>query len=162
MLDFIGQAHADYRFDIRYRALIGGTRAQIARAVEHGFPLMPPGCAIRLDEIAQEIILANLRTAIGNRRRALIEDLRGLPRETSLESFLDQSAFDLLDIYARPGTSSTFTAARRAAGHLREVATIDEVEYGKAVGRLLHVNDDERYENWRAWLAGRQPPGMRR
>ena len=27
VLDFIGQAHADYRFDIRYRALIGGTRA---------------------------------------------------------------------------------------------------------------------------------------
>ena len=57
VLDFIGQAHADYRFDIRYRALIGGTRAQIARAVEHGFPSCRPGCAIRLDEIAQEIVL---------------------------------------------------------------------------------------------------------
>ncbi len=31
VLDFIGQAHAEYRFDIRYRALIGGTRAQIAQ-----------------------------------------------------------------------------------------------------------------------------------
>ena len=158
VLDFIGQAHADYRFDIRYRALIGGTRAQIARAVEHGFPLMPPGCAIRLDEIAQEIVLENLKTAIGNRRRAIIEDLRGMPRETSLGSFLDQSSFDLLDVYARPGSTSTFTAARRAAGHLRDVAATDEVEYGKALGRLLHVNDDERYDRWRTWLTGERPP----
>ena len=158
VLDFIGQAHADYRFDIRYRALIGGTRAQIARAVENGFPLMPPGCAIRLDEIAQDIILANLRMAIGNRRRALIEDLRSLPPETSLGSFLDQSSFDLLDVYARPSSTSTFTAAKRAAGHLRDPEARDEIEYGKALGRLLHVNDDERYEQWRSWMAGDRPP----
>ena len=64
----------------------------------------------------------NLRTAIDNRRRALIEDLRGLPRETSLGAFLDKSSFDLLDIYARPGAKSTFTAVRRAAGHIRDEA----------------------------------------
>ena len=56
-------------FDIRYRALIGGTRRQIERAIEHGFPLMPPGCAIRLDEIAQQIVLENLRSAIRSTRR---------------------------------------------------------------------------------------------
>ena len=34
VLDFIGQAHADYRFDIRFRAMVGGTRRQVERAVE--------------------------------------------------------------------------------------------------------------------------------
>ena len=43
VLDFIGQAHAEYRFDVRFRALLGGTRRQVERAVEAGFPLMPPG-----------------------------------------------------------------------------------------------------------------------
>ena len=38
--------------------------------LEQGFPLMPPGCAIRLDEIAQEIVLENLRSASTTRRRA--------------------------------------------------------------------------------------------
>ncbi len=98
VLDFIGQAHADYRFDIRYRALVGGTRSQIARSIEHGFPLMPPGCAIRMDEIAQEIVLNNLKAAIGNRRRAMLEDLRSLPRDVGLASFLEMSAFDLFDV----------------------------------------------------------------
>ena len=59
VLDFIGQAHAEFRFDIRFRALLGGTRRQVERAVLNGFPLLPPGCAIRLDEIAQASWMAN-------------------------------------------------------------------------------------------------------
>ncbi len=160
VLDFIGQAHAEYRFDIRYRALVGGTRAQIAQSIEHGFPLMPPGCAIRLDKIAQEIVLTNLKAAIGNRRRAMLDDLRGLPRDTDLASFLDSSAFDLLDVYARPSAGATFTAAKRAVGHIREPAGSDEEAYGKSIGRMLHVNDEERFDQWRLWLTGDQPPRL--
>ena len=161
VLDFIGQAHAEYRFDVRYRALVGGTRAQIAQSIEHGFPLMPPGCAIRLDKIAQEIVLTNLKAAIGNRRRAMLDDLRGLPRDTDLASFLDSSAFDLLDVYARPSAGATFTAAKRAVGHIREPAGSDEEAYGKSIGRMLHVNDEERFDQWRLWLTGDQPQGSR-
>ncbi|MGH2512782.1 MAG: DEAD/DEAH box helicase, partial [Candidatus Limnocylindrales bacterium] len=68
VLDFIGQAQADYRFDIRFRALVGGTRRQVESQVAARFPLLPPGCAIRLDEIAQEIVLANLRASIRSTR----------------------------------------------------------------------------------------------
>ena len=69
VLDFIGQAHAQYRFDVKYRALVGGTRKQVEKAVEDQFPLMPPGCAVRLDEISQRIVLENLRAAIKSVRR---------------------------------------------------------------------------------------------
>ncbi len=158
VLDFIGQVHADYRFDIRYRAMLGGTRAQIARAVESGFPLMPPGCAVRLDEFAQDIVLENLKQAIENRRRGIIDDLRALPSNTSLAAFLDQSSFDLIDIYARPGTTSTFTAMRRAAGHIRDAPGSDEREFAKSLGRMLHINDNERLGHWKQWLSEDRPP----
>ncbi len=158
VLDFIGQAHADYRFDVRYRAMIGGTRRQVERALEHGFPLMPPGCAIRLDEIAQGIVLANLRASIRNTRRALIDDLRGLPASTTLGGFLEASSFDLADVYASPASGTTFTSARRAAGHLRGAPDAEESEYSKALGKLLHVDDEERYSRWRSWLASTAPP----
>ena len=160
VLDFIGQAHADYRFDIRYRAMVGGTRLQVRKALEHGFPLMPPGCAIRLDEISQKIVLDNLRSAIRNSRRALVEDLRGLPPTTTLSEFLDQSSFDLPDVYANPGPGSTFAAARRAAGHLRNAPAPEEADYAKALGKLLHVNDEERYGQWRSWLSAAAPPAV--
>lgn len=158
VLDFIGQAHADYRFDIRYRAMVGGTRRQVEKALEHGFPLMPPGCAIRLDEISQKIVLDNLRSAIKNTKRALVDDLRGLPASTTLGEFLEKSSFDLPDVYANPGPGSTFTAVRRAAGHLRGAPPPDEAEYAKALGKLLHVNDPERYGLWRSWLTAGAPP----
>lgn len=152
VLDFIGQAHAEYRFDIRYRAMIGGTRRQVERALEDGFPLMPPGCAIRLDKIAQEIVLENLRASLKSTRRLIVDDLRGLPASTTLGQFLAQSAFDLPDVYSSPTSGTTFTSARRAAGHLRTAPSPDEPEFAKAIGRMLHVDDEERYERWRSWL----------
>ena len=48
-IDFVGHMHAKFRFDRRFRAIIGGTRKQILREVEQGFPRLPPGCAIQLD-----------------------------------------------------------------------------------------------------------------
>jgi hypothetical protein len=160
VLDFIGQARAEYRFDIRFRAMVGGTRRQVERALEHGFPLMPPGCAIRLDEIAQGIVLENLRLSIRNTRRALVDDLRGLPASTTLSQFLEASSFDLSDVYASPGSGTTFTSARRAAGHLHDLPDPVETEYSKALGKLLHVDDEERYERWRSWLVASAPPSV--
>lgn len=158
VLDFIGQAHADYRFDIRFRALIGGSRRQIERAVGAGFPLMPPGCVIRLDEISRNIILENLRSSIRATRRALVDDLRGMASSTTLAEFVEASSFDLPDIYANPSGGNTFTSLRRAAGHERRPPDPSELEFGRVLGRLLHIDDDERYQRWRAWLVADAPP----
>jgi superfamily II DNA or RNA helicase/HKD family nuclease len=158
VLDFIGQAHADYRFDTKFRALMGGTKRMVERALEAGMPLMPPGCAIQLDEIAQKIVLENLRSAIKNTRRAIIDDLRGLPESTTLSEFLAATSFDLLDVYASPSSGSTFTSARRAARRLRDAPTPSEAVYSKALGKMLHVDDEERYLTWRSWLTQSAPP----
>ncbi len=156
VLDFIGQANAQYRFDLKFRALVGGTRRQVERAVEDHFPLLPPGCAVRLDEIAQGIVLDNLRAAISNTQRGIVDDLRGLPPETRLPEFLAKSRYDLRDVYAKPSRGTTFTRSRRTAGHLRDVAPPEEAAYSAIVGRLLHVDDEERYHTWRGWLTGDQ------
>ncbi len=158
VLDFIGQAHAEYRFDIRFRALVGGTRRQVTRAIESGFPLMPPGCAVRLDEIAQSIVLDNLRASIKTTRRAMVDDLRSLPISTTLSQFLDASAFDLVDVYSNPSSGTTFTSARRAAGHEHQPVEPLEPLFSKALGRMLHVDDEERYQIWHSWLAADTPP----
>jgi hypothetical protein len=159
VLDFVGQAHADYRFDIRYRALIGGTRQQLAQAIEAKFPLMPPGCAIRLDEIAQRIVLNNVRSSLRNTRRAIIDDLRSMPSETTLTEFVKASSFDLLDIYSSPGSGTTFASAKRAARPTPESEPSPaETAAAKALGRMLHIDDDERYAYWRTLLNEIDPP----
>ncbi|MFN8628759.1 MAG: DUF3427 domain-containing protein [Chloroflexota bacterium] len=154
VLDFIGQAHANYRFDIKYRALIGGTRRQVEKAVEDHFPLMPPGCAVRLDEISRQIVLANVRSAIKSVRRGVVDDLKGLPASTRLPEFLASSQYDVRDVYSKPPQGTTFTQARRDAGHLKGTPPVTEAPYSKILGRMLHVDDEERYQTWRAWLTG--------
>lgn len=160
VLDFVGQAHADYRFDIKYRALIGGTRKQVEQAIEAGFPLMPPGCAIRLDEIAQKIVLDNVRSSIRSTRKALIDDLRALPSSTTLSQFLAASSFELTDVYSNPSGGTTFASARRSAGHIRDQPSPAEAAHSKVLGRMMHVDDDERYIRWRDWLADDKPPAL--
>ena len=158
VLDFVGQAHAAYRFDVRFRALVGGTRRQVAQEIEAGFPHMPPGCAIRLDEIAQNIVLDNVRSQIRTTRRAIADDLRGMPATTSLAAFLDASSFDLPDVYSSRG--ATFGSARRSAGHIRTQLPKTELEMGRPLATLLHIDDDERYRTWRRWLTSDAPPTL--
>ena len=64
VLDFIGQQHAEFRFDLRFRALTGVTRRALAQQFERGFPTLPPGCVIDLDRVSSEIVLRNLRAAL--------------------------------------------------------------------------------------------------
>ena len=47
VLDFIGQHRREFRFDVRYRALTGGSRRALMDDLEHGFPFLPVGVAAR-------------------------------------------------------------------------------------------------------------------
>lgn len=156
--DFIGQAHTSYRLDVRYRAIVGGTRRQLENEVAHGFPRLPPGCAIRLDRMAQEHVLQNVRAAVHHARRMLVEELRGLPPKTRLQGFLEASALELEEVYGRPSDGSSFTALRREAGFERRPAAPQEATLARALARLLHVGDEERLTTWRVWLTGAAPP----
>jgi len=157
VLDFIGQAHKDYRFDVRYRAMVGGTRRQVARAVEEGFPIAPAGCAIKLDRLSTEAVLANLKSGAWTSRRALVDDLRGMPRDTRLPAFLEASGHDLEDVYSRPAAGHSFTTLRLACHPvLRPGAGTSDLD--KSIGRLLHIDDDDRFGTWMTWLADDRPP----
>ena len=58
----------NFRFDLRYRALLGGTRDQLKQQIEAGFPLLPAGCSLQLDRVSSERVLANLRESLPSRR----------------------------------------------------------------------------------------------
>ena len=116
VLDLVGQVRREYRYDVRYRALLGGTRHQVQRAVEADFPLLPPGCALKLDPIAKETVLRNLRDAVRNARARLADDLRTLGPEARLGEFMRESGAELQDIYAKPQSGHCFVELRRRAG----------------------------------------------
>ena len=55
-----------------------------------------------------------------------------------------------------PNSGQCFTELRRRAGYVRRVG--GGAGFERAVGRLLHVDDEERLTRWIEWLAQDQPP----
>jgi hypothetical protein len=158
VLDFIGEPNRKFRFDARFRAVVGGTRQQIVHELERGFPRLPSGCSIQLDRIAQEVILENIKRSIGRGDDALVEDLRAIGRDVDLSTFLREAGVDLEDVYARAGRS--WTRLRRRAGLTSPAAADADVEerLERAVARVLHVDDSFRLDGYRAFLASALPP----
>lgn len=64
VLDFVGQAHANYDFSFKLRTLIGKTKREISEEINDDFPNMPAGCHMKLEKIAKEYILNNILSAI--------------------------------------------------------------------------------------------------
>ena len=157
VLDFVGQVRREYRYDVRFRALVGGTRHQVKRAIEADFPLLPPGCALKLDRVAKKTVLDNLKTAVLNARARLADDLRALGPETRLGQFMRDAGAELDEIYARPGSRQCFTELRQRAGF--DQGVVDDALL-KAIGRLIHVDDRERIEAWRIILEADHSDGI--
>jgi superfamily II DNA or RNA helicase len=154
VLDFIGNAHQRFRFDRNFRAITGSSRRQFAQEVAEGFPTLPPGCAIHLDRQVQEWVLANVRRALDAGRSGLLDDLRSLG-DVPLAEFLDRSGLEPSDLY-RGGR--TYSDLRRAAGFGVAPAGPEETSLGRALARMLHIDDDQRLDAWRSWLADDAPP----
>jgi superfamily II DNA or RNA helicase/HKD family nuclease len=141
-LDFIGQHRREFRFDVRYRALTGSTRAGLVRDVEQGFPFLPSGSALVLDRVAQGIVLDNVRSRLRFSRRDLVRDVRS-HGDLPLAAYLRESGRELGEVYRRPGS---WTGLRREAGLPAPAPGPDEDALLKRVGSVSHVDDPERAE----------------
>jgi hypothetical protein len=154
VLDFIGQQHRQFRFDRRFRALLGGgSRSELTRAVEDGFPYLPSGCVVQLDRVAEKVVLDNIRTTVGGRWADLVAELRGLGNVT-MSDFLGETGRDLADLYR---SDRGWAALRRDAGLARPSGDHD-ARLGRAIGRMLHLDDPERLDAYRRILAQSGPP----
>ena len=153
-LDFVGHHRAEFRFDRRYRALTGSTRAQLQRDVEHGFPFLPSGTQIVLDRQSQALVLANIRGQVTTRWAHISAELRAHPTQ-DLPTFLAQSEVELADVIAKPGRS--WARLRREASMAVPAAGPHEAGLHKRVRALAHVDDPDRARSYLRWLADDAP-----
>lgn len=150
VLDFVGQHRREFRFDKRYSALLGGTRRQVQRQVENGFPFLPAGCHLSLDPVASEIVLQSLKQALPSSWLARIEELKTLgDSNVTLEAYLIATGLELEDIYSN---NKCWSDLKEAAGLISHVPDEKEIKIRRAIGRLLHVDGDVRLEQWPVWL----------
>jgi superfamily II DNA or RNA helicase/HKD family nuclease len=145
VLDFVGNHRKEFRFDRRLRALLGGTRREVERQVERDFPFLPAGCHMELDPVAREIVLRSIKQAIPSEWRAKCEELRSLG-DVSLGTYLEETGLELEDVYAN---NRSWSEMRRAVGLSTDDAGPNEEGLLRAVGRLLHVDDQQRLDAYR-------------
>lgn len=156
VLDFIGQQHRRFRFDLRYRALTGAPRRALERHLVDGFPFLPSGCHLELDRVAQRAVLANLRAQLRMDRRALVADIRSYGH-VSLTGYLADSGRELSDLCPNGGS---WTAWWAAAGLPVRPAGPDEDALRKRIHRFAGVDDPERIATRQAWLVAPHPPDV--
>ena len=153
VLDFVGFQRTEFRFDQKLRALTGATRTGLERQVEDGFPFLPAGCSIEMDEQSRAIVLENIRSQVARRWPQVVAELRSYG-DMDLREFLEASGLDLSDVL-RQGKRS-WTTLRRDAG----LPVASSSEAGDLLLRRIrafaHVDDPERAAAYRRLL--QEPP----
>ncbi len=157
VLDFVGTHRKEFRFDRRYRALLGGSRRDVERAISDEFPFLPAGCHMQLDRKSSEIVLRSVREALPSRWPAKVEELRSLRRDrgdVGLGEFLEESGLDLEDVYE----------GNRSWSDLRTAANVPCLPEGpkerilrRAIGRMLHVDDRTRTATYQRIASHAEP-----
>lgn len=158
VLDFVGQHRREFKYDQRYRALLGGTRKQVMEQIEAGFPYLPAGCHMELDRVASEVVLASVKNAVPSVWRDKVLALRqmvasGAP--ATLGAYLEDTGLDLDDIYSN---SRSWSDLLEAAGLQTEENGPQEKTLRRAIGRLLHIDDRERIKSYRDFVVDSMPP----
>jgi hypothetical protein len=154
-LDFVGHHRQQFRWDVRYRALTGFSRGDLIHEIERGFPFLPAGSSIRLDRVAKDLVLQNVKSQVTLRRPQLVNDIRSYG-DLTLREYLRESGREPGLIYPR----QSWTSLRRAAGLPLPPPGLNEDRLLKRTSRFLHVDDQARLRVWKETLSADDPPRM--
>ncbi|NBQ42949.1 MAG: DUF3427 domain-containing protein [Mycobacteriaceae bacterium] len=156
-LDFVGHQRKEFRFDQRFRALTGLSRKDLVSQVEHGFPFLPSGSQIVLDQVARDVVLENIRQQLSSRWNELVSEVRA-SSAVDLASFLDESGRELEDVLRN---NKSWTTLCRDAGRLDTRSGPRESDLVKRVRAVAHVDDRARRDAYLGILrAADEPAGV--
>ncbi len=107
---------------------------------------------MELDRVARDVVLASIESAIPSNFPQRVAELRSIG-DVPLGEFLDKSGLELTDVYAG---SRGWSELRRAAGFLPAATETRRTtrRSRSALGRLLHVDDDERLRAYADLVSG--------
>lgn len=151
VLDFVGHHRAEFRFDLKYRALLGLTRRELRKALDEEFPFLPAGCHFALDRKARSTVLDSLRNAVPSTWAPMRRELAALG-ECTLAQFLAECGLGIAEFYGARADAS-WSALREAAGLPCLPAGPAEAALRRGIGRLVHIDDELRIDAYLRFLA---------
>ena len=154
VLDFVGAQHRNFRFGSRLRALSSEPAVRLDKEVKQGFPHLPAGCAIRLERVAEQRVLENIRQSLQLRRPQIVIELRNLGRHLGCVPTLREAINVLhidLDALLKRGSWSRLLAD---AGLSEKPNDPDENQLAKGMCRIAHIDDPHQINFLLKYLKG--------
>ncbi|MEZ6113697.1 MAG: DUF3427 domain-containing protein [Pirellulaceae bacterium] len=156
VLDFIGAQRREFRFASRFRALSTKPEGRLDQEIQQGLPHLPSGCAVRLERVAQQRILQNVRESVRLIRPRMVGSLRELGRYLGRTPTLDEALdyFDTsVDELLKRGLWSRLLAD---AGLASTPTDPDEDRLVRGLRRISHVDCAEQIQQWLSLLDGKK------
>ena len=136
VFDFVAQLNQKYDFASRFRSLLTRTDKSVVDQVKNGFTLLPHGCAIHMEEKAQEYVLQNIKAAIYNKAR-LVKELRTYTHTPTLAEFIENNGQDVRLLY-KGGTC--WSELKREAGFCTYAEDENTRRFKNSISNLVHAN----------------------
>ncbi len=142
VLDFVGQAHHSYRFDLKFRALLADRHQDIGEEIQQQFPHLPAGCAVQMERVAAQHVLENVRHALRiATQRQLVHRIATFEQDSgrplTLANFLSYHGLEI-DGVLRRGSWSRLCVT---AGAREDFDDPDETRLQAGLRRLAHIDD---------------------
>lgn len=141
VLDYVGRAHEKYNYEQRFRALLHKSKRPVRQTIEDETLSLPRGCHIKMEKLAKDYILSNIKNAIIN-KSSLISRVRTFKTETglplTLRKFLDYYHIDLVDFYGRQCNRSLYTLGCEAFN--TKIVPNYNVKFVRKLKNLFYLN----------------------
>lgn len=155
VFDLTGRQHHSFRFDRRFRQLLGKTPRELREGFKEGFARLPAGCHLQLDEVSRERVLEQLKRSIPDDQRELRELLKDPAHvQLSLDRFVLETEVGLDLIYAR---GRSWIDLRRSVGLESRPLAEGEADALANVCKLTHVGDALRLDTWKRLVKLERP-----
>lgn len=141
VLDFVAQTNRKYDFASRYAALLGRSHVVIKKEIQEGFPHVPKGCSIQLEEIAARHVLENINSRLRKNEfyKEMVKELASASGTIpTLEEFFQAAAIDPHTFYNEKHTYARLLAD---AGLIPDFPVTEEEEVlRKGLPRVLSMD----------------------
>lgn len=138
VLDFVGQANNKYNFGSKFAALLQTSNRGVKNEILNGFTDLPKGCYIKLEKVAKERILANIKDSVSGKigllkRIATFEEDTG--KQLTLTDFISYYKMQPRIIY-----SNKFTFSEAIDMACNKQVVIEDAEAWKKMYRLATID----------------------
>ncbi len=141
VLDFIGQAHENYDYTFKFRALTGRSDKPLKEQIKNEFPNLPAGCHIQMEKIAKEYILRNINNSKTDEKalRTMVENYSlHFDSELNLPNFFHNYEIKQVQFYSKP--KRTFNKLLFDVGIKEEYKVADANEFAQSLRRISQIN----------------------